>query len=277
MKRMICLFSVLLCLLMLTGTALAAEKNMSAQAQQQTQSAQPMLVHDQANVMSDSERRNLETRLEELSAKYGIQVAVWTMKQVPQSMTIKSFADRAVNQYYSRTGNPEAFAGSKGAIIFVQATGERQYAVSTDVDMRKIITDEGGYPYLEQAFLPYLQENNYYQAYNSYADGVGFLLDKFIESGKPYEPSEEFNLTALILAVIFAGVVGYGVYAYLVNSMSNVKSVPNAREYLDRGSVNISRSQDLFLYTTRRVVHHPRNNNSGGGGGGGNGGGSGRY
>lgn len=254
--------AVILSLLLWTSIALAAQGQM-----------QP-LVNDTANLLSAEQRQALEEKLEKIGGEYGAAVGVLTMEKLPSGISLEKFAHQYLNQNYS---NPE---NSKGAILFVQVTGTRDFWVATDNQIVNIITNEHGYPYLEEHFLDSMKADNYYQAYNQYADAVEELCRYYEEEGEAYDPTKEFSFGALLLGLLVSAGIGYCFYGYLVGRMSNVAPQTAAGEYLDKNSLHLTEREDIFMYTTRSVVHHERKNDSGSSGSGSSdsgGGGGGKY
>lgn len=212
------------------------------------------MVHDEAKLMTTQQQQDLEQKLRELNAKYNIKVAVLTMKKVPGAKEvneIREYGKAFLFQHYRDLEN------NNGSVIFFQVTSSRDFMVITDNNMRLRITDGEGYPYLEERFLEYLKDGNYYQAYSEYADGVDYLCEYYEENdGEPYSPFNEFSWAGLIGGILLSGYLGYGFYGFLVSRMSNVAFKFEAGEYLNKDSFNLTHSEDNFLYTSRTVVKH---------------------
>ncbi len=247
-KKLVSIFMLLL--LLISSAALAAQSG--------TNNRYPdfPLVHDEAGLMSADERKSLEDKLQQLSSQYDIRVAVLTMKNLPTDKNIREYGKDYLFEHYRDLEN------SKGSIIFVQVTGDRSYRVVTDNNMRQIITDEIGYPYLEEEFLPHLKNNEYYEAYNAYADGVDYLCNYYAENEKAYDPDDEFSIPGFIIAIMLSVGIGMAVYAYLESEMSNVRAKAGAEDYFDNSSFALSQREDVYLYTSTQVIHHERNNDS---------------
>ncbi len=214
------------------------------------------LVHDEAGTMSADERKSLEDKLQQISTDYDIRVAVLTLKNLPTDKDIRQYGKDYLFEHYRDLEN------SNGSIIFVQVTGDRSYRVVTDNNMREIITDDIGYPYLEEQFLPHLKDDEYYEAYEAYADGVDYLCNYYGEHEKPYDPDDEFSIPGFIIGLLLSAGVGLAFYCYLEDGMSNVRAKEGAEDYFDNSSFTLSQSEDIFLYTSTHVIHHERNNDS---------------
>ncbi|MGM9540339.1 TPM domain-containing protein [Anaerovibrio sp.] len=232
------------------------------------------LVVDKIGVMSEQQRRELEQKLADISDRHNIKVALLVVKKLPEGISIEDYARQYLFDNYRDLEN------NNGSIVFVQVTWDRKYRVATDANMMKIITDEHGYPYLEERFLDSLKDDEYYQAYNEYADAVDELCEYYEENGEEYDPFDEFSPAAMLLAILLSGGIGYNFYRYLRGKMCNVAPEGDADAYMDKNSLHLTQREDVFLYTSRSVVHHESGGDGGGsdgGGGGDSGGGGGSY
>lgn len=267
MKKLITLFTVLL--LSLSAVALAASEHegAGAQAPKQVQSGQvpaaklpqpavQPLVVDEAQVMTPEQQQELRERLEAISQRHNIKVALITIKNLPKGVTKEKYAEELLLKHYS---DKDSLAGS---LLLLQVTGERFYRICTDPQMRQIITDDVGIPYIQERVVPCLQEDNYYEAYTAFADCVDMMLDYYETEGEPYDPFDEFSLLALFFGLIGSGGIGYLVYSYLAKGMSNVQAEAGADEYYKEGSLELTHRNDTYLYSTTTVVQHSRSDDS---------------
>ncbi|MGM9581441.1 MAG: TPM domain-containing protein [Anaerovibrio sp.] len=283
MKYMKNIFALVLPLLLWTWAAMPLElasaagqgAGQAAVHESGVQRQEMPLVVDRIGVMSEQQRQELEDKLAEISDRHNIKAALLVVKKLPEGVSIEDYARQYLFDNYRDLEN------NNGSIVFVQVTWDRKYRVATDANMMKIIDDEHGYPYLEDSFLDSLKEDEYYQAYNEYADAVDELCEYYEEDGEAYDPFDEFSPAAMLLAVLLSGGIGYTFYLYLRGKMGNVEPEGDADAYMDKNSLHLTQSEDVFLYTSRSVVHHESGGDSGGsdggGGGGDSGGGGGSY
>ena len=244
------------------------------QGKNRLQRQEKPLVVDKVGIMSDAQRRELEEKLASISDSHNIKAALLVVKHLPEGISIEDYARQYLFDNYRDLAN------NNGSIVFVQVTWDRKYRVATDANMMQIITDEHGYPYLEERFLDSLKDDEYYQAYNEYADAVDDLCRYYEENSEAYDPFNEFSPAALLLAALLSGGIGYGFFRYLRGKMSNVIPEGDADAYMDKNSLHLARREDVFLYTSRAVVHHDNGGDSDSGGsdgGGDSGGGGGSY
>lgn len=257
MKKLITLFTVLLLSLSTAAWAASGHEGAGVQQPQQAQSGklpaakavQPLVV-DEAKVMTQEQRQELTEQLEDISQRHNIKVALITIKNLPKGVTKEKYAEELLLKHYS---DKDSLAGS---LLLLQVTGERFYRICTDPQMRQIITDDVGIPYIQERVVPCLQEDNYYGAYTAFADCVDMMLDYYETEGEPYDPFDEFSFLALFFGLIGSGGIGYLVYSYLAKGMSNVQAEVGADEYYKEGSLELTHRNDTYLYSTTTVVSH---------------------
>ena len=167
-----------------------------------------------------------------------------------------------------------SWIGTIQLIVLVIAMGSRDWYISTDNNMRARITDEQGINGLKGLFLEDLSDGKYNTSFNAFVDGVDKYLTYYEQEGKPYDPADEFNMLAAILAAAVAAVGGFGFAYYLICGMSNVAPALEASAYLKKDTVDISQRQDRYLYTTvtrrkksKSSDSSSRDSSHGGGGG----------
>ena len=102
-------------------------------------------------------------------------------------------------------------------------------------------------------FLPELKHNNYYEAFNIYAD----LSDKFLTQAKTDKPYDKGNLPKEPISIFWIPIViGLGMFIarFIVKGMENqletVRPALAANSYIKENSLNVTRSEDQFLYST---------------------------
>ena len=244
------LLTLLTCLLLTFSTALAAS------------------VHDGAKLLKDDQKAALEQKIQQVEAAHQVKIGIVTMKSLKGASPAQT-ANTILDKQYA--------GGKNGSIVLLLAMDSRDFHVSTDSTMRQIITDDGGFPHLREAFLPALKENHYYQAFDTYVATTDELLAYYEKEGEPFDPANQFSPLALVIAILLGVLAALGVKSGLESMMSNVAYAPSADAYLKDDSVDITESNDLFLYTTETRRPKPKKSSSGGGGGGSHGGGGGKF
>ncbi len=247
-RRMLSALAVLLCLL-IPAAALAAKDT----AKPGIEPGQ--VVVDEAGLLNQGEKAELARHIAGLQEKHGIGIAVVTKKSL-HGKDIVRYTDNLMNQQFS--------PGANGNTVLLIAIDRRDFQIVTDAKMHEIITNDGGAPYLRDAFLSDLSDGRYQAAFLAYADTVDELVSYYEKEGKPFDPADRFSWVALGIAVILALVVMYGVQVYLVSMMSNVQPGYGASAYLLGDSIRLEAPTDTFLYMTVTRAPKPKESNRGG-------------
>ena len=213
--------------------------------------ATPSLM-DGAGLLQKNEQREITNLLQEVEKKHHVRIGVVTVKGV--NGDVGQFANQVLDRAYQD--------GEAGNLVLVLSMAERDWYISTDNNMRQKIIDGEGIDYLSESFLPAFSENQYAQGFKKFAACADEMLTYYETEGTAYDPSAEFSPFSLAVALILAGLAGFGVRAALIKSMSNVYPEPAASAYLDRDSFKLTESDDTYLYTNVTRRRKPKNNSS---------------
>ena len=224
---------------------------------------------DNADLLSPRQEREVLQALQQVEQNYGVRVAVVTMPTIGSSSTA-AFADKLIDEVYND--------GAKGNMVLLQVVDQRKWYISTDSKLKNITGSNDAVNYMSKAFVPYLSNGDYPNAYRVYASKANDLLAYYAQNGKPIKKEKPFpNEPALVFALFGAFIITKSVRRNLINSMSNVNAAVAADAYLDESSFELKDSSDTYMYSHVTVVPRPRGNGNHGGGSGGHGGGGGGY
>ena len=231
-------------------------------------SKQVSAVNDKCGLLSAADINSISQKIQRVEAAHKIKIAI---SFVP-STNGKDIIDASDNM---RNKLPSA---PNGKIVLLVAMDNHRYEMATDTVMMNIITQSDGIPYLKQQIKSALHNGDYSGACNNFVDGVDMLVSYYETNGQAYvDPDaadEEFAVKAGI-AVILALIAFYFVRSYLIACMSNVHHAASATDYLEKNSVKLTDSSDMFLFShVSRSEKSSSNSSSGGHSGGGGGGGS---
>ncbi len=208
-------------------------------------------VMDGANLLQQQEIQQLTEKIQDVEHRHQVRIGIQTQKSLP-GMSVGKAANNVLAHSYSD--------GRHGGIVLLLVMGTHDWYVSTDNEMRVRITDDTGFPYLTDQFLPDLSDGNYLQAFNTYVDTVDTMLTYYEKNGEAYDPTNEFDPLAMLIALAAAILIGWIVRAGLISTMSNVMHEPAADAYLVKDSVEITEQSDTYLYTT--VTRVPKSKSS---------------
>ena len=224
---------------------------------------------DNADLLSPRQEREVLQVLEQVEKAHNVRVAVVTMPSIGNN-SMAAYANKLVDDVYND--------GAKGNMVLLQVTDQRKWYISTDRKLKDITGTNDAVNYMSKAFVSYLSNSDYANAYKVYATKANDLLDYYAKNGKPVKKEKPFpNEPALVFALFGAFIFTKSVRKSLLDSMSNVNAAVAAEAYLDERSFELKDSSDTYMYSNVVAVPRPRGNGHHGGGSGGHGGGGGGY
>ena len=239
-KKSLSALLALLLLLCTASVALAVPKQAPPpKAQTQEQGIGADRVIDEAEILTDSEEKELDAKIATIEQSHKVRILIGTMKST-DGTPLGKIANNVVDQ----------IPADNGTIVLLLSMKERDWYISTDNKMRARITDGKGVEYLSGEFLPDLKEGKYAAAFTTFAATTDEMLTYYEKKGEPYDPANAFNLMALGIALACALILGGTIYYVLYEYESNVRSAAEADAYLNHDSFRLTQDEDNFLYTT---------------------------
>lgn len=253
MKRICTVILTIILMSVATVTAFA-EQNYDGNRQL------PRLV-DNADILEDSEEATLLKKLDEISERQKFDVVVVTVDSL-EGKTATAYAD----DFYDYNGY--GMGTNHDGVLLLVSMEARDYCMTATGFGNTAFTDAGK-DYISEKFLEYLGDDKYVKAFDTYAE----LCDEFItqaKNGKPYDvnnmPKEPFPVFRNILIALGVGIIFALIVVLIMRSkMKTVRSQPAASDYMKKGSMDITKSRDLFLYTHLDKTKIPKNENNSGG------------
>lgn len=240
------------------------EQNNSATQAEQKNSVSSVV--DTAKILSANQIKSLNEKIHQLEQKHRIRVGINFFKTIGDK-NIDTVANERLRKYFGD--------GQNGGIILVVVMDDRKWNIALDAKLNQRILSYSDVAHLNDNFYDRLHGDDFFGAANAYLDNIDTLLNYYETNGTPYDPAEEFNIMALVVAILIAIVLGFMIRSWLIGSMSNVKFASEATDYLKRNTIRLNEQRDTYLYTN--VSRRPKQKSSGGGrrsGGGSSGGGS---
>ena len=239
-KKSLSALLAFLLLLCFTSIALAVPKQAPPpKAQTQEQGIGADRVIDEADILTDSEEKELDAKIAAIEQSHKVRILIGTMKST-DGTPLGKIANNVVDQIPS----------DSGTIVLLLSMKERDWYISTDNKMRTRITDGKGIEYLSGEFLPDLKEGKYAAAFTAFAATTDEMLTYYEKEGEPYDPANAFNLMAFGIALACALILGGTIYYMLYEYESNVTFAAEADAYLNHDSFRLTQDEDNFLYTT---------------------------
>ena len=196
---------------------------------------------DDAGLLTDTEAANLEAKLSQISDRHNVDIVIVAVDSTDGKSPM-DFAD----DYYDYNGY------RADGILLLVSMEDSDWWVSTTGYGITAITD-AGLDYMSDRFVPYLSDGEFAQAFEKFAD----LCDEFIiqaKTGDPYDshnlPKEPFSLvTNLLIALGIGLVAAWIVTGSMKAKLKTVRQQAKADDYMTPGSLHLTYSRDLFLYT----------------------------
>lgn len=207
----------------------------------------PELI-DVPNMLSESEYIELSDKLAALRDTYDVDVA-FIISDEMITEDAQAEADDIYDSYEYGVGE-----NYDGILYFVCET-THEYAFSTCGRAIEIFNDDG-LEYIDEAMLPYLKKGDYYQAGMVYADKCAELMG-MAANGEPYK--KKINILYVIAGIILIPLAA--AFAFMTRKLSKMNTAvmqPGAANYMKPGSMNISNSRDIFLYSTVSKREKPK-------------------
>lgn len=217
----------------------------------------PRLVDD-ADLLSAGEEKELLSGLDGISRKQQVDVVVVTVR----SLEGKSAMDYA-DDFYDKNGY-----GNDGILLLVSME-ERDWWISTAGFGITAFTD-AGLDYISEKFLPALSDGDYAGAFSTYAELCGAFIEQ-AKAGRPYDaghlPKAPFHAGRSLLVALSCGFLAALVITSVMRGqLKTVRPRTEARDYVKKGSLQVARSRDLFLYRHIDRRKKPESSSAGGSG-----------
>lgn len=203
----------------------------------------PRLV-DEADLLSDSDEAELLGKLDEISERQQMDIVVLTVNSL-EGKSPEEYAD----DFYDYNGY--GFGDGRDGILFLISMGEREMCMSTTGYGITAFTD-AGQNYIYDQIMTYIKDGDYATAFTTFATQCdGFITQA--RTGEPYDidnlPQEPFSVIgALIIAVGIGFIISLIATGIMRLQLHSVYSRQAAEDYMIKDSMQVTRSNDLFLY-----------------------------
>ena len=212
-------------------------------------------VVDEADVLTAEEEQRLEEYISGIREKYQFDVLILTMYSIGDRQGDYYAADYYDHNGYGEGKNHDGVCffyvpqGDKNEnTVFFVKTGSGERIFNADVD------DE-----IANQIRPYFRQKNYGGAIAKYV----LEVESYLEAYKPMNRATRLLPIFLVVGLAIGAIVAF----VFKGQMRTVRRKSGASSYIRDGSFNLSRVQDIYLYTTTTRRRIQTDNNRGGGGG----------
>ena len=216
----------------------------------------PRLV-DAADLLRADQEADLLARLDQVSEQLQADVVIVTMDSCGGHSP-----DAVIEAFYDEYGY--GYGTNRDGVVLLLSMAERDWRILSNGFAADAITpseiDEIGDHIVEE-----LSAGEYYEAFLEFASLCVYEIDGE-RNGFPFD----FGMS-LLISVVIGFAVAFIATGIMRSKLRSVRSQTGAREYTVPGSMQLTRSNDLFLYRTLNRRHKPQQTSSGSRGGGGGG------
>ena len=229
---------------------------------------EPVRMVDMADILSDSEEADMLSKLDELSERQQVDVAIVTVNSLDGKSPME-YAD----DFFDYNGY--GFGDNRDGILYlinIESDGSYESGnswISTSGYAITAFTDEG-IQFIGSQITPELTDGRFNAAFEEFIA----LADDFItqaKNGEAYDvgnlPRGELPLARNVLIALAVGIVvaltGTGI---MKGQLKTVRMQAAAADYMKSGSLNVTGRQDVFLYSHVDRRAKPKQSSSGGGG-----------
>ena len=239
------------------------------------------VVIDNAEYLTDDQSEQLEQMLDEVLTDDFC--AVVFTEDEPSDDDPQTAAD----DFFDFEGYLEQYSNG---IVFYICKSTRQYAFSTTGTAIDTF-DDSKLDVIENDMLDFLRNDEYFEAFCSFAGNVKYYLNEYADSDYPSDyasnSSSDYNggydyyddeplvidiptiITFIAISVLVALIIAAIATAIRAGRMNTAKLKTEAGNYVDEKGLNVTASNDIYLYCTVTRTERPQNedhNSSGGGG-----------
>lgn len=246
-------------------------------------------VVDSADVLTDDEEADLASRINALREKYRFDIAVVTADEFKISSDPMEEAD----QLYERLGY--GYGNDRDGVLYYINLNTRDYWITT-AGAGEYVIDDYAFERLDDEMLPHLRENEFYEAFLAYVDVTEVMLERAEKDWVDEHPDDSnadfhdydydtyyaahandrrsepdnSSLFDKILAVLGSIGASLGIGGIATKSkgkqMNTTGLVHGATDSVVNNSLNLSFSNDLFLYSNVTKTPIPRDSDRSSGG-----------
>ena len=236
MKKRIISVMLALALCMMMALSVHAATNVLADDSDYIETIGQLLVLDQAGLLTEDEVNALNTRLSELSSTYNAQIMIMTLDSMEGNDI-----DEFINYFYDEMNL--GYGENRDGVLMIVSMDPREYRILTN-GMANEAIGEGGIESISDYIVSDLSDGYYADAFNSFADECEYYLNGYV-NGFPFEVGAN-----LLIAVVIGLLAGVVVALILKGQLKSVYKKNEANVYVKPGSMQLTASNDFFLYRT---------------------------
>lgn len=209
-----------------------------------TEELPPARVSDGDNLIEMMQEAELCRKLDAISEQYDCDIIVATVPTMG-SYDVEEYSDKFYADMNYGMGE------YKDGFMLLICLEYRDWALTSygnagEKFTYSKITD------IRETILPYLADDEFYDAFNAFADECEYILADYgyEPSVSPNNSSVIFNPLWILIALGIGILIAFITVFIMKSQLKSVRSQPAANNYLKSGSLHITHSRDIFLYST---------------------------
>ena len=231
----------------------------TAEAQTQEPTGADMnYIFDLSDQLSYEEWAELEARAADISQRHGCGVYAAFVDDFTEYGGGNDVYKTTYQLYHA---SELGMGADRDGIIILLSMDDRDYAMFVYGDHAEYAFDRYGQKELEDAFLGYFGDNDWYGGVSHYLD----TCDEYLTRAEEGKPVRKNTLPMYIIVVAASCAIAGGICLMLKWKMKTVHQKAEANEYVAAGGLNLTKQYDRYTHTTetRRKVHDDSDSDSG--------------
>lgn len=232
-------------------------ENTESQTQEPTD-ADMNYIFDLSDQLSYEEWVELEARASDISQRHGCGVYAAFVDDFTEYGGGNDVYKTTYQLYHA---SELGMGADRDGIIILLSMDDRDYAMFVYGDHAEYAFDRYGQKELEDAFLGYFGDNDWYGGVSHYLD----ICDEYLTRAEEGKPVRKNTLPMYLIVVAASCAIAGGICLMLKWQMKTVHKKAEANEYVAAGGLNLTKQYDRYTHTTetRRKIHDDSDSNSG--------------
>ena len=215
-------------------------------------------IFDLSDQLSYEEWAELEARAADISQRHGCGVYAAFVDDFTEYGGGNDVYKTTYQLYHA---SELGMGADRDGIIILLSMDDRDYAMFVYGDHAEYAFDRYGQKELEDAFLGYFGDNDWYGGVSHYLD----TCDEYLTRAEEGKPVRKNTLPMYITVVAATCAIAGGICLMLKWKMKTVHQKAEANEYVAAGGLNLTKQYDRYTHTTetRRKIHDDSDSDSG--------------
>ena len=215
-------------------------------------------IFDLSDQLSYEEWAELEARAADISQRHGCGVYAAFVDDFTEYGGGNDVYKTTYQLYHA---SELGMGADRDGIIILLSMDDRDYAMFVYGDHAEYAFDRYGQKELEDAFLGYFGDNDWYGGVSHYLD----TCDEYLTRAEEGKPVRKNTLPMYIIVVAASCAIAGGICLMLKWKMKTVHKKAEANEYVAAGGLNLTKQYDRYTHTTetRRKIHDDSDSDSG--------------